>query len=78
MIFEVRGVKGVFIEADNFTEIMYGLMAMTKQNAEVEQWIDGIARRCALDTGVTIRTDNHYNFVTDLITHGYLIKQEIH
>ena len=78
MIFAVKGVDGVYIEADNFTEIMYGVMSLTKQNAEVADWMEGIARRCALDSGVNIRMDNHRNFITDLINHGYLTAQEIH
>ena len=41
MIFAVKGIDGVYIEADNFTEIMYGLMSLTKQNAEVADWMEG-------------------------------------
>ena len=78
MIYSVMGVEGVYIEAENYKQLMFGLMQLTKQNADVAEWMEGIARRCAIDSSVDIRTENYEDFVQDLIDHGYLTKQEIH
>lgn len=78
MIYKINAREDVFVEADNDKELMFGLMLLTEQNSDVLEWMEGIARRCHVDSLAEIRTDNIENFINDLINHGYITKQEIH
>lgn len=78
MIYKINAREDVYIEADDNHELMFGLMMLTAENDDLLEWMEGIARRCHIDSSATINTDSVDEFINDLLNHGYITKQEIH
>jgi hypothetical protein len=77
-LWKVHARNDVFIEAENYDELLYGLMALVDESADIADFMDGIARRCEIDSSAEIDADDPDQFIKDLIHYGYITKQEIH
>ena len=38
----------------------------------IEDFMEGMAGRCKIQTGALVRTDSEANFIADLVKHGFL------
>ena len=68
-----------FICGDDPDELIANLKRVTNQeDISTQRFMDDLAERCLMDSGVTINTTTTKGFLTSLINNGYLTFEEMH
>ena len=68
-----------FICGDDPDELIANLKRVTNQeDIPTQRFMDDLAERCLMDSGVTINTTTTKGVLTSLINNGYLTFEEMH
>ena len=73
MIYDMLG--GGFFEASTPLEVVEALRQDAMEwvpSVGIEDFMEGMAQRCKVQTGTIVRTDSVDHFVADLVQHGFI------